>query len=180
MMHMTQQDNGQEQRIYNVLFLCTANSARSIMAEGILNSLGRGQFRGFSAGSQPSGSVHPQALKALQLAGFEYAGMASKSWDVFATQDAPQMDFVFTVCNNAANEICPVWPGHPITANWGVPDPAATVGSDVDVSLAFSQSLRMLRGRIEAFISLPLASLDRLSLQHKVDAIGQGDQDAKA
>jgi arsenate reductase (thioredoxin) len=163
----------QERKPYNVLFLCTGNSARSIMAELILNRAGRGNFRAFSAGSQPKGRVHPYALDLLKKLNYDVKGLRSKSWNEFSQPDAPKLDFVFTVCDNAAQETCPVWPGQPMTAHWGVPDPAAAMGSEAEVRLAFADAFRMLNNRINIFVSLPLRSLDQLSLQRQLDAIGQ-------
>jgi len=160
------------ERVYNVLFLCTGNTARSVLAEGILQHLGKGRFRGFSAGSQPKGTVNPFALEELRRAGLPAEGFRSKSWDEFAKPDAPQMDFIFTVCDDAANEVCPVWIGHPMTAHWGVEDPAAIEGTDEAKRLAFRKAATALRRRIELFLSLPLASLDRLVLQGKLSSIG--------
>jgi len=159
-------------RVYNVLFLCTGNSARSILAESILNSEGKGRFRAFSAGSQPKGEVHPLALDTLRGLGYEATGFSSKSWDVFAEPGAPQMDFIFTVCDNAAGEACPVWIGHPMTAHWGVEDPAAVEGSLIEKGQAFSQAARYLKNRITAFLSLPLASIDKLALETQLRTIG--------
>jgi protein-tyrosine-phosphatase len=159
-------------RVHNVLFLCTGNSARSIMAESILNSLGAGRFNAFSAGSQPAGKVNPLALDLLRASRMPIEGLASKSWERFAESGAPPLDFVITVCDNAAGEVCPVWPGQPMTAHWGVPDPAAVQGTPDEMRKAFSDVSRMLRNRIMMFTSLPLATLDRLSLQKKIDAIG--------
>jgi len=158
---------------FNVLFLCTGNSARSIMAEAILNRAGRGNFRAFSAGSQPKGQVHPYTLDLLRKLHFDVSGLRSKSWNEFAGPDAPKLDFVFTVCDNAANETCPVWPGQPMTAHWGVPDPAAAAGNEAEVRPAFADALRMLTNRINIFVSLPLRSLDELSLQNRLRAIGR-------
>ena len=160
-------------RTFNILFLCTGNSARSILAESIVTHLGAGRFKGFSAGSHPKGQVHPYAIDLLNSLGYPTAGMSSKSWDVFATADAPQMDFIFTVCDDAAGEACPVWLGQPMTAHWGVPDPAAVEGSEIDRRRAFREAFTALDNRIRIFASLPLASLDRLSLQHRLDAIGR-------
>src|ERR1700758_1388912 len=158
---------------YNVLFLCTGNSARSIMAEAILNHKGSGMFHAYSAGSHPTGKVRPEALWQLASAGISIEGLRSKSWDEFARPDAPALHFVFTVCDNAANEACPYWPGQPMTAHWGVPDPAAAVGTEAEVHLAFADALRMLANRINIFVSLPLRSLDQLTLQKQLDAIGR-------
>lgn len=162
-----------ETRIFNVLFLCTGNSARSILAEAYLNREGEGRFRAYSAGSYPKGAVNPLSLALLEREGFEVSTLRSKSWDEFAVPGAPTMDFVFTVCDDAANEVCPVWPGHPMTAHWGVPDPAAVEGSDAEKALAFAEAFRMLRNRISLLINLPIASLDRLSLQNHLDRIGK-------
>jgi len=159
-------------RVYNVLFLCTGNSARSILAESILNGEGKGRFRAFSAGSQPKGEVHPLALDTLRGLGYDATGFSSKSWDVFSGPDAPQMDFIFTVCDNAAGEACPVWIGHPMTAHWGVEDPAAVEGSLIEKGQAFSQAARYLKNRITAFLSLPLASIDKLALETQLRTIG--------
>ena len=161
------------ERVYNVLFLCTGNTARSVLAEGLLNHLGRGRFRAFSAGSQPKGTVNPFALDELRQAGLPVDGFRSKSWDEFAVPGAPHMDFVFTVCDNAANETCPVWPGHPMTAHWGVEDPAAVEGTDDAKRFAFRKAATALRRRIELFLSLPMDKLDRLALQRKVSEIGK-------
>jgi protein-tyrosine-phosphatase len=159
--------------VFNVLFLCTGNSARSIMAEAILNKLGAGKFRAFSAGSQPKGSVHPQAEILLRSLGFETTGFRSKSWGEFAKPGAPTLDFIFTVCDNAAGEACPVWPGHPMTAHWGIPDPATAGGTDAEVALAFKDAYRMLAQRIGIFAALPIRSLDKLSLKARLKEIGQ-------
>ena len=158
---------------YNVLFLCTGNSSRSILAESITNRLGAGRFRGYSAGSQPKGAVHPFTLDLLKKLNFPTAGLRSKSWDEFARPGAPKLDFVFTVCDSAASETCPVWPGQPMTAHWGVPDPAAADGNEAERRLAFADAYRRLHNRISIFVSLPMISLDRLSLQHKLDDIGR-------
>lgn len=157
---------------YNVLFLCTGNSARSIMAEAILNQKGRPTFRAYSAGSHPAGRVRPEALRQLEAAHLPTSGLRSKSWDEFAKADAPRLDFVFTVCDNAANEVCPVWPGQPMTAHWGVPDPAAVQGTDEQKQRAFRDAFFLLDRRISLFLSLPIASLDDLALQHEVNRIG--------
>ena len=165
----------------NVLFLCTGNSARSIMAEAILNRVGAGRFKGYSAGSMPKGEVHPGTLEILRRNSFLTEGFRSKSWDEFAGPDAPGLDFVFTVCDNAADEVCPVWPGQPITAHWGIPDPAAAVGNDAEIALAFADAFRVLNNRISLFASLPLASLDRMTLQSRLAAIGESaDHPAEA
>jgi protein-tyrosine-phosphatase len=158
---------------FNVLFLCTGNSARSILAEAILNKVGLGKFQAFSAGSQPKGQVHPEARKLLQSLGYDTSGFRSKSWNEFAKPGAPALDFVFTVCDNAAGEACPLWPGQPMTAHWGIPDPAAATGSAAEISLAFKDAYRMLLQRIGVFAALPLRSLDRMSLQAKLKDIGR-------
>ncbi len=158
---------------YNVLFLCTGNSARSIMAEAILNKLGKGKFRAFSAGSQPKGRVHPEALRLLHSLAYDTSKFRSKSWSEFAEPGAPIMDFVFTVCDNAAGESCPVWPGQPLTAQWGVSDPAEAKGNPAEIALAFKDAYRMLNQRIGIFTALPLHSLDQLSLQKKLREIGR-------
>jgi protein-tyrosine-phosphatase len=164
-------------RHYNVLFLCTGNSARSIMAEAILARDGRGRFKAFSAGSHPKGTVHPFALDLLEKTNHKTAGLRSKSWDEFARKGAPKLDFVFTVCDNAANEVCPVWPGQPMSAHWGVPDPVAVEGSEAERRLAFADSYRMLSNRIGIFLNLPIASLGRMTLQRKLAAVGTADRD---
>lgn len=158
--------------IYNVLFLCTGNSARSILAEAILNAEGKGRFKAYSAGSQPKGAVNPLALKELEALGYPSTGFRSKSWDEFAEPGAPEMDFIFTVCDSAAGEACPVWIGHPMTAHWGVEDPAAVEGSEIEKGRAFAQAARFLKNRIMAFISLPLASIDKLALESHLHQIG--------
>jgi arsenate reductase (thioredoxin) len=168
------------QRPYNVLFLCTGNSARSIMAEVILNRAGQGHFHAFSAGSQPKGEVHPYTLDLLRKTHYDVSGMRSKSWLEFAQADSPKLDFVFTVCDDAAGETCPVWPGQPMTAHWGVPDPAAARGTEAEIRFAFADALRMLSNRINIFVSLPLEKLDRLSLQKRLDAIGKTKDAARA
>jgi arsenate reductase len=157
---------------YNVLFLCTGNSARSIMAEAILNRKGRPNFTAYSAGSHPSGVVRPEALKQIELSRASTEGLRSKSWDEFAKADAPRMDFVFTVCDNAANEICPVWPGQPVTAHWGVPDPAAVKGSPEQIKRAFRDAFMSLDRRIMLLLSLPLSTLGQLAIKTEVDRIG--------
>jgi protein-tyrosine-phosphatase len=156
-----------------ILFLCTGNSARSILAESILNREGQGRFKAFSAGSHPKGHVHPFALDLLKKMIHPTIGLRSKSWDEFADAGAPQLDFVFTVCDNAADEVCPIWPGQPMTAHWGVPDPAAAEGTDAERHLAFADAYRMLGNRISIFANLPLRSLDRLTLQKRLDEMGQ-------
>jgi arsenate reductase (thioredoxin) len=158
---------------FNVLFLCTGNSARSIMAESLLNRLGQGRFKAFSAGSHPKGEIHPYALDLLRRSNFVTQGLRSKSWDEFATAGGPSLDFVFTLCDEAASEACPVWPGQPMTAHWGMPDPAAAEGTEVIKRLAFADTLRMLSNRISIFVSLPMKSLDKLSLQRRLEEIGQ-------
>jgi arsenate reductase len=158
---------------FNVLFLCTGNSARSILAEAILNRIGEGRFKAFSAGSHPKGTVHPSALKLLAGMGYPTADLRSKPWDEFAGPEAPPLDFVFTVCDDAAGEVCPIWPGRPMTAHWGLPDPAAAEGGEVQIALAFAETHRVLNNRIGLFISLPIASLGRMSLQNRLTEIGR-------
>lgn len=158
---------------FNVLFLCTGNSARSILAEACLNREGRGRFTAYSAGSHPKGEVHPMAIDLLKRANHDVSGLRSKSWDEFAVPGAPQMDFVFTVCDSAAAETCPVWPGQPMTAHWGVPDPAAVEGTNTEKALAFADTYRTLNNRISIFVNLPIASLDRLALQKRISDIGK-------
>ena len=160
-------------RPFNVLFLCTGNSARSIMAEAVLNKLGAGTFRAYSAGSRPKGRVNSDTLQLLQSLGYDTQGFRSKSWSEFAGPGAPALDFVFTVCDNAAGETCPVWPGQPMTAHWGVPDPVEAKGSLAEIALAFKDAYRMLSQRIAVFAALPIRSLDRLSLQTRVEEIGR-------
>lgn len=165
----------------NVLFLCTGNSARSILAEAILNQVGQGRIRAFSAGSMPKGAVHPQSLRLLESLGLPIEGFRSKSWDEFAAPGAPALDFIVTVCDSAAGETCPVWPGKPISAHWGVPDPAAAQGSDAEIALAFADAYRMLKRRIDLFVSLPFESLSAQSIKHRMDEIGAtADQPATA
>ena len=158
---------------YNVLFLCTGNSARSIMAEAILNHKGKGRFVAYSAGSRPSGTPRPEALQQIESAGMSIEGLRSKSWDEFAQPGSPRMDFVFTVCDNAANEQCPYWPGQPMTAHWGIPDPAAVQGSPEEIARAFRGGFIVLDRRIGLFLSLPLATLEQLSLQREIEKIGR-------
>jgi arsenate reductase len=162
-------------RTYNVLFLCTGNTARSVLAESILRKDGRGKFRAFSAGSQPKGIVNPFAIKVLRSFDFPIDDLRSKSWQEFASADAPVMDFVFTVCDNAAGETCPVWPGQPMTAHWGIEDPAAVEGTDLAKEAAFVAALRYLKNRISIFTSLPLRSIDKMSLATRLRDIGYGD-----
>ena len=162
-----------EDKTYHTLFICTGNSARSILAEGILNGLGKERFRAWSAGSHPKGEVHPLALATLEQMRFSSTGYRSKNWDEFSRPDAPTLDFVFTVCDNAAGEICPVWPGKPVTAHWGVPDPAAVEGSELERRMAFREAAGILKRRIELFLSLPLRRLDAMSLQNELRAIGR-------
>lgn len=159
--------------VYNVLFLCTGNSARSVLAEAILNKIGAGKFKAYSAGSQPKGQVNPNTLQLLERLGYDTSGYRSKSWSEFARPGAPDLDFVFTVCDDAAGETCPVWPGQPITAHWGIPDPAATTGTDAQIALAFSEAYRMIEKRIQAFAALPLAALDSMTLRDKLREIGR-------
>jgi protein-tyrosine-phosphatase len=161
------------EKTYNVLFLCTGNSARSILAECALNRLGRGRFTAYSAGSFPKGEVHPYALDLLRRQNFATDKLRSKSWDEFAARDAPKLDFVFTVCDNAAGETCPIWAGQPMTAHWGLPDPALAEGTEAERRLAFAETLRMLNNRINTFVSLPLKSLDKLSLHKRLNEIGR-------
>lgn len=160
-------------KVYHVLFLCTGNSARSILAESIMNRWGKGQFRGLSAGSHPKDHVHPLALELLTQMEFPTEGLRSKSWDEFAEPGAPHLDFVITVCDNAAGEACPYWPGQPMTAHWGIPDPAATEGTDVDRKFAFRQAFKAMETRIKLFLSLPIASIDKMRLQERMNEIGQ-------
>jgi len=162
------------ERIYNVLFLCTGNSARSILAESLLNHWGSGRFHGFSAGSFPKGQVHPMAVELLQRLNLPAQNLRSKSWDEFAAPGAPPIDFIFTVCDNAAGEVCPVWPGKPMTAHWGIADPAAALGSDAERAFAFRRALHELESRIKLFTSLPIESLDHMTLQARLREIGKG------
>lgn len=162
----------------NVLFLCTHNSARSVIAEMIMNRVGAGRFKAYSAGSMPSGAVNPHAISLLQKLNFKTDDLRSKSWEEFAAEnnpDAPELDFVFTVCDNAAGEVCPIWPGQPMSAHWGIPDPSAATGSEAEIALAFADAYRQLNNRITLFCALPMTSLDRLSLQRRLDEIGRTD-----
>lgn len=161
------------ERLLNVLFLCTGNSARSILAESILQKEGAGKFRAFSAGSQPKGEINPYSLRVLASMGYPTEGFRSKSWDEFSAPDAPKMDFIFTVCDNAAGEACPVWLGNPTTAHWGIDDPAAVEGTDIEKERAFVEALRLMRNRITIFINLPFSTLSKLSTQEKLDEIGR-------
>ncbi|MEW8038115.1 MAG: arsenate reductase ArsC [Candidatus Thiodiazotropha sp.] len=160
-------------KIYNVLFLCTGNSARSVFAESLINRFGRGRFRGYSAGSNPKGELNPYTVLELKRNNYLTEGLRSKDWEEFAVDDAPTMDFVFTVCDKAAAEVCPVWPGQPMTAHWGISDPAAIEGNDIEKKAAFSKAFSELQNRISIFVSLPLESLDKLKLQEKLDEIGK-------
>jgi arsenate reductase len=160
-------------KIYNVLFLCTGNSARSILAESLLNTLGRGKFRGFSAGSFPKGHVHPMAIELLERMNLPTQGLRSKSWDEFAMPGAPPLDFIVTVCDNAAGEVCPIWPGKPMTAHWGIADPAAVKGSPEEIARAFRDAFTVLDRRIGLFLSLPLATLEDMAIKREIDQIGR-------
>lgn len=164
-----------DDRVYNVLFLCTGNSARSIMAEAILNREGMGRFRAFSAGSRPKGTVNPHALELLKSIRHDTSKFRSKSWDEFAAPGAPEMDFVFTVCDDAAGEVCPLWPGQPMTAHWGIPDPDKATGTHAEIAVAFAEAYRMLATRISIFVNLPMSKLDKLSLQKRLHDIGKID-----
>jgi arsenate reductase len=164
----------QSDRPRNVLFLCTGNSARSIIAEAIMNREGRGRFKAYSAGSMPKGEVNPHALSLLKGLNHPVETFRSKSWEELSAPGAPELDFVFTVCDNAAAEVCPIWPGQPMTAHWGIPDPAAVEGSEAEIGVAFADAYRMLNNRISLFLNLPMEALDRLSLQRRLEAIGQG------
>ncbi len=160
-----------DDRIYNVLFLCTGNSARSILAEVLLNQGGKGRFKAYSAGSFPKGEVNPYAIRLLETLNLPTDGLRSKSWDEFAKPGAPPLDFIITVCDNAAGEICPIWPGKPVTAHWGIPDPAAAEGSDAEIAAAFATAARQLRARIDLFLNLPLTSIDRMTIQNRLKDI---------
>jgi arsenate reductase len=166
-------------KTYNVLFLCTGNSARSILAEALMNKEGRGRFKAYSAGSFPKGEVNPHALPIVENLGFDRAEFRSKSWDEFAKPGAPPLDFIFTVCDDAAGEVCPVWPGQPLTAHWGIPDPAAVEGSEAEIGAAFGEACRQLHTRISLFLALPLASIDRMSLQTKLSEIGSSARETR-
>jgi arsenate reductase len=161
------------QRPYNILVLCTGNSARSIMGEALFNTLGAGRFHAYSAGSHPSGRVNPFAVEQVKALGYPVENLRSKSWDEFAQPGAPQMDFVVTVCDNAAGEVCPLWPGHPVTAHWGFPDPAAVVGTDEVKRAAFALTLRQIRNRVQLFLSLPLETLDRMAIESRMRELGK-------
>ncbi len=162
-----------DDKLFNVLFLCTGNSARSIMGECILNRLGRGRFRAFSAGSHPKGEINPHTIETLKKLNYVTDDLRSKSWDEFAVPGAPELQFVFTVCDQAAQEVCPLWPGQPMSAHWGIPDPAAVEGNEAERRIAFANAYRMLFNRISIFVNLPMASLDRLTLQRRLDEIGR-------
>ncbi len=162
-----------ENRVFNVLFICTGNSARSIMAEAVLNRAGQGRFRGFSAGSHPKGQVHPYVIDLLRRLNYDVSGARSKSWAEFTGPNAPKLDFAFTLCDDAAAEACPTWPGQPMTAHWGMPDPAAATGTEAEIRYAFADAMRMITNRINIFVSLPMKSLDQLTLQKQLDAIGK-------
>ena len=164
------------QRPFNVLFLCTGNSARSVIAEAILNRVGAGKFKAYSAGSMPKGEVHPETLALLKRLNYDVSGFRSKSWDEFAQPGAPPLDFVFTVCDNAAGEVCPIWPGQPMTAHWGIPDPAAATGSPVDIARAVANAYGAMQNRIAIFTNLRFEALDRLSLQSRLDSIGNASE----
>jgi arsenate reductase len=161
------------QKTYNILVLCTGNSARSIMGEALFNTMGSGRFQAYSAGSHPSGKVNPFAIEQVQALGYPVEGLRSKSWDEFAQPGAPEMDFVVTVCDKAAGEICPLWPGQPVTAHWGFPDPVAVEGTDEEKRAAFAQTLRQIRTRVQLFLSLPLETLDRMAIESRMRAIGK-------
>lgn len=166
--------------VYNVLFLCTGNSARSVIGEAILNKIGAGKFRAYSAGSQPKGNVHPETIKLLEGLGYDTSGYRSKSWAEFAEPGAPKFDFVFTVCDSAAAESCPIWPGQPMTAHWGVPDPAEATGTPAEIAVAFKEAYRLLNQRISVFSALPIGSLDSLTLKSRIKDIGQMEGATKA
>ena len=161
------------EKVYNVLFLCTGNSARSVMAEALVSTMGKGRFRGFSAGSHPGGSVNPFAIEQIEATGYPLEKLRSKSWDEFGTTDAPHMDFIITVCDNAAGEVCPYWPGHPLSAHWGFEDPAAAIGTDEEKRAVFHKVFRQIMTRMNVFVSLPLHMLEKNAIQHEIKAIGQ-------
>lgn len=167
-----------QNRTFNVLFICTGNSARSIMAEAVLNRAGQGRFRAFSAGSLPKGHVHPYAIDLLKRLHYDVSRLRSKSWTEFTGTNAPKLDFAFTLCDDAAAEVCPVWPGQPMTAHWGLPDPAAKIGTEAEQRFAFADAMRMITNRINIFVSLPMKSLDALTLQKQLDAIGKSQERA--
>ncbi|MBI1892004.1 MAG: arsenate reductase ArsC [Burkholderiales bacterium] len=160
-------------KVYNVLFLCTGNSARSIMAEALVTTMGKGRFKGYSAGSHPGGKVNPFAVEQIQPTGYDSANLRSKSWDEFAAPDAPQMDFIITVCDNAAGEACPVWPGHPVSAHWGFEDPAAAEGSDEEKRAVFTKVFRQIASRMNTFVNLPIAMLDKNAIKQEMQKIGE-------
>ena len=160
-------------KVYNVLFLCTGNSARSVMAEALVTTMGKGRFRGFSAGSHPGGCVNPFAIEQIEATGYPLDKLRSKSWDEFGTADAPHMDFIITVCDNAAGEVCPYWPGHPLSAHWGFEDPAAATGTDAEKREVFHKVFRQIMTRMNVFVSLPLHMLEKNAIQHEIKAIGQ-------
>jgi len=164
-------------KVYNVLVLCTGNSARSILGEALINTLGKGRFQAYSAGSHPGGVVNPFAIEQLQAIGYPTESLRSKSWDEFAAPGAPEMDFVFTVCDKAAGEMCPIWPGHPMTAHWGFEDPAAVQGSDAEKRRAFAQVFRQIRNRVQSFVALPLDKLDAVAIKHEIMQLGQTPAD---
>lgn len=168
-----------EEKVYNVLFLCTGNSARSVMAEALVTTMGQGRFRGFSAGSFPTGAVNPLALEQIATTGYPLDQLRSKSWDEFGTSDAPPMDFIFTVCDNAAGEVCPHWPGHPMSAHWGFEDPAAFIGTQDQQRAMFQKIFRQIRARMSIFVSLPLHMLEKNAIQHEITAIGRRSTDSK-
>ncbi len=174
------EDKPSNGKLFNVLFLCTGNSARSVMGECILNRLGRGRFRAFSAGSHPKGEINPHTIETLKKLNYLTDDLRSKSWDEFAAPGAPELQFVFTVCDQAAQEVCPLWPGQPMSAHWGIPDPAAVEGSEAEQRIAFADAYRMLFNRISIFVNLPLTSLDRLSLQRRLDEIGEEGKPRRA
>jgi arsenate reductase len=171
--HLPELENFMQEKAYNVLFLCTGNSARSIMAEALVTTMGKGRFKGFSAGSHPGGTVNPFAIEQVANTGYPIDDLRSKSWDEFGTPDAPHMDFIFTVCDNAAGETCPYWPGHPMSAHWGFEDPAAVVGTDEEKRAAFQRIFRQIMARMNIFVSLPLHMLEKNAIQREIQAIGE-------